>query len=771
MAPRTPGNPGVHAAVLLLLAAGLCPGTLLAEGTPISDPVDFELAQPEGLFGPGAPENEDVIPIDVFSEHKGPVTQGEIVRVSQDVPVAVLQDVWNTALQTCTAYDYTVVLPTPCGNVTISPTQSECITGHIGNRTVGTRCCVNPTLKYPSCDFFGSVGGSRTVNVNRQLPVAIGPYPTQPLPKDVDIGARVTYQADVDVGMEVSLRQNAGLVDVAYGTDVVITPSADSALPGEVVRLTGRHVPDGSRTHMSSVYPSLDLTYRYFYKADASIDLQYAHMDGFGNQTSGSSRILDFSTADSPHADNQGRVVGEFISVEIGTGGAEVAFMRNVPYAPAATQDRIFQFPLVFQWDVTSPFTCPFVPILSGLACPPPPPLSWDLFEVGIRTPEVNTPVDAGFDGGVGGFAGTAVPVLRNALGPDGSLTNTAPSAWRPLVAGLLGDFSDIDFADILTTDAALSADFARLDFDMDSLIGLAVGVPPPASPFGVNFSIPTTGIDPATGLKPPTPPLVIEANALDIDLVNWFSIDQSLVFRPNLMAVLNFSKPTAVRLQPTDPWQQVTQFEWALYADADSSLEIQMPEGGVNITPTYTLRNNLFTNDTRWYYTPGWQTSWLQLKIQGFIATFLDVALGFDPNFALSQSTLSPGPIQMGTTGSTSYTFDQFTDRAGSRITLAAAVPVDTDGDGVADHQDNCRLAPNAGQQDADSDGFGNVCDADMDNSGFVNAADLAAFRLAFGTPNALADFDSSGFVNAGDLARFRLMFGKPPGPGPSGN
>jgi hypothetical protein len=98
-----------------------------------------------------------------------------------------------------------------------------------------------------------------------------------------------------------------------------------------------------------------------------------------------------------------------------------------------------------------------------------------------------------------------------------------------------------------------------------------------------------------------------------------------------------------------------------------------------------------------------------------------------------------------------------------------------DDDNDGIPNDSDNCiteangTLIPDAGsnsQLDTDGDGYGNWCDADLDNSGSVNFGDLAAFRAAFGTSDANADLDGSGFVNFGDLARFKALFGQPPGP-----
>jgi glucose/arabinose dehydrogenase len=112
---------------------------------------------------------------------------------------------------------------------------------------------------------------------------------------------------------------------------------------------------------------------------------------------------------------------------------------------------------------------------------------------------------------------------------------------------------------------------------------------------------------------------------------------------------------------------------------------------------------------------------------------------------------------------------------RFGSIPADPASLPPDSDGDGLRDHLDNCTAAangpaaPDAGghsQLDTDGDGYGNACDADLNQDGFVNFTDLALFRSAFGTTNADADLNGSGFVNFADLALFRAGFGQPPGP-----
>lgn len=95
----------------------------------------------------------------------------------------------------------------------------------------------------------------------------------------------------------------------------------------------------------------------------------------------------------------------------------------------------------------------------------------------------------------------------------------------------------------------------------------------------------------------------------------------------------------------------------------------------------------------------------------------------------------------------------------------------LDTDRDGIDDTVDNCIEIANANQRDSNGDGFGNVCDGDLDNSGFVNFADLALFKSAFGTDDADADFDGNSFVNFADLAVFKTLFGKTPGPAANSN
>jgi hypothetical protein len=103
------------------------------------------------------------------------------------------------------------------------------------------------------------------------------------------------------------------------------------------------------------------------------------------------------------------------------------------------------------------------------------------------------------------------------------------------------------------------------------------------------------------------------------------------------------------------------------------------------------------------------------------------------------------------------------------------AKTPADRDGDGVVDTGDNCLWMPNPGQRDTDDDGFGNLCDPDLDGDGRVEGpdpedplADLS--RLARSLRTGLYvphhDLDGDGRVDERDLGIAQLYLGLPPGP-----
>jgi hypothetical protein len=113
-------------------------------------------------------------------------------------------------------------------------------------------------------------------------------------------------------------------------------------------------------------------------------------------------------------------------------------------------------------------------------------------------------------------------------------------------------------------------------------------------------------------------------------------------------------------------------------------------------------------------------------------------------------------------------------TNLGGSLYRIRSTLP-DRDHDGVPDHADNCVDEPNGPiardpggnvQLDSDEDGYGNLCDPDLDGNGSVNFVDLSFMKQVFFGRGGAADLDGNGVVNFGDLARLKAAFFGAPGP-----
>jgi CSLREA domain-containing protein len=99
-----------------------------------------------------------------------------------------------------------------------------------------------------------------------------------------------------------------------------------------------------------------------------------------------------------------------------------------------------------------------------------------------------------------------------------------------------------------------------------------------------------------------------------------------------------------------------------------------------------------------------------------------------------------------------------------------------DSDVDGIADALDNCMLAPNGpaipdagdnSQLDIGGDHYGNLCDADLNDSNLVTASDYLILRNVLNTSNNLAaDLNGSGLVTSADYVILRNALNEAPGP-----
>jgi hypothetical protein len=106
-------------------------------------------------------------------------------------------------------------------------------------------------------------------------------------------------------------------------------------------------------------------------------------------------------------------------------------------------------------------------------------------------------------------------------------------------------------------------------------------------------------------------------------------------------------------------------------------------------------------------------------------------------------------------------------------KMTVRFLGGVDSDGDTVSNALDNCVNVPNGPAQapnnqcDTDGDGYGNACDADLNNDGVVDGSDFSLLASLFTTTGASdADLDCDLVVGGPDYATFGPTWLLTPGP-----
>jgi hypothetical protein len=603
----------------------------------------------------------------IFQDKRGPITAGSIVHLDQDIPVETAQAIWQKAIDVCTTQltrTQTISITLPVfGTIsrscrgTVTPTVAQCIEGGtIMPRIVGTCCVYGGT--YPNCTRgLGSDTIAVTTNqLSFNVGPGIGPKPTTGTTRPYDVGVIATTQSNVEVGVEGVVELDGGSVDVEYPTTVLLTTSADEVVPGRPFTVSATHAPRAVR--LTSEYPNISLSLNTYTKADARVDVEYAGINyATGDQIRATRAVDAFNTGNDSTADSQGRIINQLISVKAGLGAGlqvkvntDLAFggVEGTGLAPIGP----FVLPLAFPFDITNPpKPAPFCDVVPRPDCSFNPPISTDIVEMLFRTPLLDTPAVPGFNGGndFTGVAGSDVPIeqARNQILSDGSVRNTTITGKRDALESSLeavgGDLSKLSISD-----GVLDTDVVRLGVDIDgSLTGF--GLPPGGADLQLPPQLPANFfIKKLAGKRL----LDVEANLIDLDAVDYLYFDQEIIFQPNLKIDLVFDKPVQVRpagaaaftqLAATDGGEYI--LELPIRPDGLSTVDVIQPEGGVHITPRYSIADNRFENNLDWLINAGIQGTVGQIVLGGYVVAIVGpIITGVSDldslNFALGQFT-----------------------------------------------------------------------------------------------------------------------------------
>lgn len=593
-----------------LLALRVAQGT--AAPASVTDDVSFS-SRGQNLYSPadtGVDTHE--IGFRVIDEKNELLRAGEIRTVPVDVPASTLQAKWDKALAQCMSTCFETTLGQIC------PTRDECIDGKID------RCLVpNP------------LGGCLT-RFTRDLGPGIGPRPTQGATRSFDIGMELVADTEAELGMDGQMRLDPGSIDVDYSARVTVSANVDTAAAGDTVTVT-TSLTAGTPYTMVTRPPNADFSLDLVARARAELKTNYAGINyEDGSQLRGENSLLVLDTMNNPAADATGLVRfgkgAEVLGLNLSPAGVEVRILGE---RQTLLQDGVFSYDL--RYPFKAPPNTPQVNIL----------------ELSALTPELATPAIPGFE------CGMCDPPARNRLELDGTITNTTPVGMRTLLGGVVANGGRLQLP--FVNDGFQDADVARIDFDADVLSAAL------DAPLGVNIDGPPVRKGFVGSLVGPL--YTLEGNVLDLDLASFLSLEQNFHFDPNLQIELHFDKPVEVRLGSDSAFTTAS----TILAPIGESVIFRQPEGGVKVTPAYTLAQNRFTNDSRLKIVLALQESWYQLKLGGVIPDAAASAFGFGTNVALLQLTPQlHEPWDVWTSDRRPFPLGGFTTITGTAISIA---------------------------------------------------------------------------------------------------
>ncbi len=153
-------------------------------------------------------------------------------------------------------------------------------------------------------------------------------------------------------------------------------------------------------------------------------------------------------------------------------------------------------------------------------------------------------------------------------------------------------------------------------------------------------------------------------------------------------------------------------------------------------------------------------------LPILVFELSGLEFAVDFSYGYEFGFVHYSSIPMDAFLTGGTPIFADVYGPNVVAHAVSRVKPSADQDDDGIPDAEDHSTEVPNADQRDTNADGYGNLCDADINNDGAVDFLDLGLLKAVFFTDDADADLNGDGGVDFLDLGLMKSGFFQAPGP-----